>query len=107
MRENPCDALSLCMLVLDPYCEHKFLEFSNHVSLHFLDIATEVGKISLFIWMEICCLRAFIREHSSVLIPDSEWCSQHQGECLTSNISGQQALGQDSTSSAIQCPRKA
>ena len=27
--------------------------------------------------------------------------------CLTSNISGQQALGQDSISSAIQCPRKA
>lgn len=37
--------LFLCMLALGPHLEYKFLEFRDHWCLHFLDIATETGKM--------------------------------------------------------------
>ena len=48
---EPTRCLLLCVSLLDPHLESKFLEFCDHLGLCFLDISTEIGKLSLFIWM--------------------------------------------------------
>lgn len=54
---------SLCVLVLDPHLEYKFFKVSDHLSLHFLDIATEAEKIIPFIWTEIFYVCALTQGH--------------------------------------------
>lgn len=68
------------MLVLNPHVEYRFLEFSVYLSRHFLDTATEAGKIRLFICVKICYLCAMTWGHSPKSIKtangiNSDWVS--------------------------------
>ena len=78
---------SLYVLVLNPHLEHQYLEFSVHLSLHFLDVATEAAKISLFICVEICYY-ALCLEDTPIVYPDCIWHLHWLGEYLITTISG-------------------
>lgn len=77
---------SLYVLVLNPHLEQQSLEFSVHLSLHFLDVAAEAGKISLFVCVEICYYSLCLRD-TPIFHPDCIWHLHWLSEYLISTIS--------------------